>query len=111
MVDSLSWQIKNYVEIKNIKEKSNSYIIEAIGYTRSSEAFRYYIHGMDANMNMDMGQSAEWLRRAVEIDSSFTAAQVFLAHAYHMNDQERPASIKGKTVSGTPECLFLPYSR
>ena len=48
MVDSLSWQIKNYVEIKNIKEKSNSSIIEALGDTRSSEAFKYFIHGMDA---------------------------------------------------------------
>jgi len=88
MVDSLSGQIKNYVEIRNIQEKRNSSIIQAEGYTRSSEAFKYYMYGLDASMNMDMGQSAEWMSRAVEIDSNFTSALVFLAHAYHMNNED-----------------------
>jgi tetratricopeptide (TPR) repeat protein len=91
MVDSLTRQIKNYVEIKNIQEQRNSSTIQAYGYTRSSEAFRYYMHGMDANMNMDMAQSAEWLSRAIAIDSSFINAQVFLAHAYHMNNEDHKA--------------------
>lgn len=91
MMDTLSLLIKNYVEIKNIKAKRNSSLLEATGNTRSSEAYKYYIHGLDANTNMDMGHAAEWLSRAVEIDSSFTNAQVFLAHSYHMNNEESKA--------------------
>jgi tetratricopeptide (TPR) repeat protein len=91
MVDSLSRQIRNYVEIKNMQEQRNATTMQAFGYTRSSEAFKYYMHGMDANMNMDMGQSVEWLTRAVAVDSSFTNAFVFLAHAYHMNNEDQKA--------------------
>lgn len=91
MVDSLSWLIKNYVEIKNIKEKRNSSILQAEGYTRSSEAFKYYMNGLDALMNMDMEQCVEWLSRALEIDSTFTNAQVLLAHALHNNNQDGKA--------------------
>lgn len=91
MVDSLSSQIRNYMEIKNIQEQRNSSTIQAFGYTRSSEAFKYYMHGLDANMNMDMGQSAEWMSRAVEADSTFTYALVMLAHAYHMNNEDGKA--------------------
>ena len=85
MADSLTWQIKNYVEIKNIKEKRNSSILQAEGYTRSSDAFKYYMHGMDAMADMDMGQAIEWLTKAVETDTLFNNARIFLAHAFHMN--------------------------
>ncbi len=88
MADSLTRLIKNYVEIKNIKEKRNSSIIQAEGYTRSSEAFKYYMHGLDAIMDMDMGQAVDWFTKAVEIDSMFINAQIFLAHAYHMYGAE-----------------------
>jgi tetratricopeptide (TPR) repeat protein len=93
MVDSLSWQIRNYVEIKNMQEQGNSSLIQSVslGYTRSSEAFKYYIHGMEANNNLDMGQSAAWLSRAIEIDSTFINAQVLLVHAYHTNNEDRKA--------------------
>jgi len=88
MADSLTWLIKNYVEIKNIKEKQNSSVIQAEGYTRYSEAFTYYMHGLDAIMDMDMGQAVDWLMKAVEIDSLFVNAQIFLAHSYHMYGAE-----------------------
>ncbi len=91
MADSLSWLIKNYVEIKNIKEKRNSSIIQAERYTGSSEAFKYYMHGIDAMMDFDMGQATEWLSKAVESDSMFINARIFLAHAYHMNNMDARA--------------------
>ena len=91
MADSMAWMIRNFVEIKNIKEKRNSSIITSEGYTRSSEAFKYYLHGVDAMMEFDMAQAIDWLTRAVEADSMFINAQIFLAHSYHMNGADRPA--------------------
>lgn len=90
MVDSLSWQIKNYVEIKNIQEQHNASLFQtsSSGYTRSSEAFRYFIHGLDANKEFDMEQCALWMARALEIDSTFTGAMIMLANSYHNNNQE-----------------------
>ena len=46
------------------------------------------MHGMDALMEMDMEQAIEWLTKAVEIDSMFINAQMFLVHAYHLNDMD-----------------------
>jgi tetratricopeptide (TPR) repeat protein len=91
MSDSLSWLIKNYVEIRNIKEKRNSSIIQAERYSGSSEAFKYYMHGVDAMMDFDMVQAIEWLSKAVESDSIFVNARIFLAHAYHMNNMDAMA--------------------
>ena len=91
MADSIAWMIRNFVEIKNMKEKRNSSIITSEGYTRSSEAFKYYMHGMDAMMDFDMEQAIEWLTRAAEADSMFINARIFLAHSYHMNGADGPA--------------------
>jgi len=91
MADSLTLLIKNYAEIRNLKEKRNSTIIHSVGYNGSSEAFKYFIYGVDAMMDMEMEQAIEWLTKALEIDSTYSNAQVFLAHAYHMNGAEGPA--------------------
>jgi tetratricopeptide (TPR) repeat protein/TolB-like protein len=93
MVDSLSWQIKNYAEIKSMQEQRDSPLFQSasLGYTRSSEAFKYYIHGIDANNEFDMGQSALWMSRAVEVDSTFTAARIMLAYSLHNNNQDAKA--------------------
>lgn len=91
MADTLTWLIKNYVEIKNLKEKKNSTFINAESYSGSSEAFKYYMYGADALSEMDMAQAIQWLTKALEIDSTYVNAQVFLAHALHMNGTERPA--------------------
>jgi len=87
----MAWMIRNFVEIKNIKEKRNSSIITSEGYTNSSEAFKYYMHGLDAMMDFDMEQAVDWLSRAVEADSMFINARIFLAHSYHMNGADRLA--------------------
>jgi len=100
MADSLTWLIKNYAEIRNIKEKRNSSILQAEGYTRSSDAFKYYMHGMDAMADMDMGQAVEWLTKAVETDTMFINARIFLAHAFHMNGADAEAR---KIVTGAYE--------
>ena len=107
MADSLTWLIKNYAEIKNIKEKRNSSILQSEGYTRSSDAFKYYIHGMDAMADMDIGQAIDWLTKAVETDTLFINARVFLAHAFHMNGEDVQARQVVTGAYGRKEGLSL----
>ena len=48
LADSLSWMIKNYIEIKKISDQYNSPEIQGNSITNSSEAFKNYIRGWDA---------------------------------------------------------------
>lgn len=83
MADSLADLIRNFVEIKKITEDENTPIYRAVTYRGSAEAFRYFIHGMDALMaELDMQQSISWFTRAIETDSTFITAYVFLSYAY-----------------------------
>ena len=80
MAASLSNDIKNFLEIKIIGEGSD---IEPLDFmtTSSSEAFKYYILGME-DLWKGKVSSKKKLLRAVEIDSNFTAAYFFLGLAY-----------------------------
>lgn len=83
MADSLSDMIRNFVEIRKITEDENTPVYRAITYQRSSEAFRYFIHGVDALMaELDMQEAIQWFNRTIETDSTFVTAYVFLSHAY-----------------------------
>jgi len=88
MADSITALIKNFVEIKNIKEKRNSSIIKAEQYMGNSEAFKYFMHGVDALFDLNYEEAIEWLGKAVETDSSFIKAQVYMAYAYHSMDND-----------------------
>ena len=85
MADSLSGMIRNYVEIENLTEKRNSPIFKSLTYHGSYEAYKYYLQGFDAMMEMDMPTAAEWYRKAIDTDSTFVRAYVYLAYAYQMN--------------------------
>ncbi|MGW8314411.1 MAG: hypothetical protein ACWGNV_02335 [Bacteroidales bacterium] len=83
MADSLADLIRNFVEIKKITEDENTPIYRAFTYKGSSEAFRYFIHGMDALMaELDMQQSIQWFNQAIDTDSTFITAYVMLSYAY-----------------------------
>jgi tetratricopeptide (TPR) repeat protein len=85
MADSLSNMIRNFVEIKNLFEKRNSPVFQSLSYHGSSEAFKYYLHGFDSMMDMDMQSSAEWFYKAIQTDSTFIRPYVYLAFALQMN--------------------------
>jgi len=75
--------IRNFVEIKKITEDENTPIYRAVSYTKSAEAFHYFIHGMDGLMaDLDMQKSIQWFSQAIETDSTFITAYVFLSYAY-----------------------------
>jgi len=82
MADSLSGMIRNYLEIKKLIEAYNSPGVTELTSTNSAEAFQYYIHGWEAFGKLDLQSVAGWLSKAIEIDSGFVNAHIFLSFTY-----------------------------
>jgi len=80
MADSLCKSIKDFLEIKVIKQGVNYDFKEA--YTESSEAYRYFIEGMNSILTLNYNSAIESFNKALKIDSSFTLAKFFIAWAY-----------------------------
>ena len=81
LADSLSGMIKNYMEIKKISDQYNSPAIHGNSMTNSSEAFKHYIRGWDAFNYLEMASAIDWFSEAIEADSNFINAYVFLSYA------------------------------
>lgn len=81
LADSLSGMIKNYIEIKKISDDYNSPAIIGNSLTNSSEAFKHYIRGWDAFKYMELESAIEWFSKAIENDSTFINAYVFISYA------------------------------
>jgi tetratricopeptide (TPR) repeat protein len=81
--------IKNNLEIKALEENVDYDFREA--YPQSSEAYRYFIEGMNAMMKSYNGSSILSFKKALEIDSTFTFASFFLAWAYSTTNQDAEA--------------------
>ena len=92
LADSLSGMIKNYIEIKKISDQYNSLEIKGNSLTNSSEAFKHYIRGYDAFKYEELGSAVSWFKKAIEADSSFIQAYVFLSYANLMSGNERAAN-------------------
>jgi len=77
MSDSLTKHIKDFLEIDVLKQLNPNYDRDASG-TRSAEAYRYFIQGMDAHYKPEPIEAFTLLSKAVEIDSNFIEAAVYL---------------------------------
>ena len=85
MADSLCDEIKNYLEIKALEENADYDFREA--YPRSAEAYRYFIEGMNLILAEDYEPAIQSLKKALEIDSTFTFASFYIAFACNYNSQ------------------------
>ena len=84
MAESLSVQIKNYLEIKKLIEQYDSPAFRESFNTNSSEAFEYFIHGWNALMGLDLQAASEWLSKAIKTDSGFFIAYGTLSFTYNL---------------------------
>jgi TolB-like protein len=84
MADSLSGLIKNFIEIKKYTEESDAPGVRGVSFTSSSEAFKYYLNGIDAFTQLEMGSAVDWFSKAIDTDSSFINPYVFLSYAYQL---------------------------
>jgi len=80
LADSLCNEIKNYLEIQAMYDEADYEFKEA--YPKSSEAYRYFIEGMTMVLNQNYKSGILSLKKAMEIDSTFTLASFYLTNAY-----------------------------
>jgi tetratricopeptide (TPR) repeat protein len=80
LIDSLSAQLKNFLEIKALIQRTRQDYNEV--NTNSAEALRKYIAGMKAIINGDYLIAAKTLEESYRIDTTFTLAAFFCSFAY-----------------------------
>jgi TolB-like protein/Tfp pilus assembly protein PilF len=85
LADSLCNEIKNYLEIKALEKVADYDFREA--YPNSAEAYRYFIEGTNLILTQNYESGIKWLKKALEIDSTFTFASFYIALAYNYNYQ------------------------
>jgi tetratricopeptide (TPR) repeat protein len=85
LADSLCNEIRNYLEIKALEDIADYEFREV--YPNSAEAYRYFIEGMNLVLNQNFESGTQLLKKALEIDSTFTFASFYLAYAYNFNNQ------------------------
>ncbi len=85
LADSLSNKIKNYLEIKVLKQDVDIDFREV--YTNSPEAYKYYIEGMNLFIAQRYPDAIGSLKKAIAIDSTFTFASFYIAWAYTRTNQ------------------------
>jgi tetratricopeptide (TPR) repeat protein len=85
LADTLSYNIRDYLEIKNIK-KSQLFDLAQV-FTSSSEAYKYFLQGCNYHDRLDYVQAVDYYNKAIEADSNFVSAMMRLAFCY--GDQEQ----------------------
>ncbi|TAL78270.1 MAG: hypothetical protein EPN88_02270 [Bacteroidetes bacterium] len=78
LTDSLSKQVKNFLEIRALEKSSNQDFRDA--FTNSADAYRKYIEGMNSFMNSDYLSAIQSYKEALNIDSTFTLAAFYIAY-------------------------------
>jgi len=107
LADSLCNEIKNYLEIQVLKQDVDYDFREA--YTYSADAYRYFIQGMNSILKLDYDSGIESLKKALEIDSTFTFAAYYIAYAYYYNYQLKQSIIWIQKTYNTKDRLPLKY--
>jgi len=106
MAGSLCEEIKNHLEIRAIEEKSGADVIRA--YTRSSEAYRHYIQGLNMFMASEYDHAINELKRAYEIDSTFSMASFFIAYSYNFKTRTVDQDVRSWTLTAYSNKENLP---
>jgi len=86
LTDSLCSEIKDYLEIKALEQKADYDFREV--YPKSAEAYRYFIEGVNLILTSDYESAIKSLKKALEIDSTFTFASFYIAFAYNFSGQD-----------------------
>lgn len=107
LANSLCNEIKNYLEIHVLKQNVDYDFREA--YTESAEAYRYFIKGMNSILILDHESSRESLKKALEIDSTFTFASFYIAYTYGSDYHFEEAKIYFQKAYNTKDRLPLKY--
>jgi TolB-like protein len=80
LADSISLQIRNYLEIRNLNKVLNLQTGEI--FTQSADAYKLYIQGQTCHQMLDYNCAIDYYNRALRIDSNFVPAMLKLAWSY-----------------------------
>ncbi len=81
VIDSISERVKNFLLISKLEQGTRS-DYQTFASTNSSEAYRYFIYGMNAYYKRDFPTAVKLYSQAIAIDSNFTFAYINLSYAY-----------------------------
>ena len=85
LTDTLCNEIKNYLEIKALEQNADYDFREA--YPASAEAYKYFIEGLNLILSSDYEPAIKSLKKALEIDSTFTMASFYISFAYNFSNR------------------------
>ncbi len=80
LADSLSFVIRDFLELRKIKEIQDFDVAQV--YTTSSEAYKFYLRGIAYHLHLDYLRAAEYYNKAIQVDSNFVSAMMRLAYCY-----------------------------
>jgi len=92
MADSLSNLLMNFLEIKVI-EKDAYVLAKSHSETNSAEAYKYYIQGLKMAYSSEFAEAIKLYNKALDKDSSFVSALVWLPVSYLNNGQPEQARL------------------
>ncbi len=107
LTDSLCNELKDYLEIKSLEQKADYDFREA--YPNSAEAFRYFIEGVNLILTSEYESAVKSLKKALEIDSTFTFASFYIAFAHSFNNQFEQSKSWTQKAYNTKDRLPLRY--
>lgn len=90
MIDSLSYLIRDYLEVEAIKQDA-VYEVRAWTDTGSPEAYRLHLLGWNKFIEVDFESAIELMNRAMAIDSTFLANGFTLVYTYYSDGQYQKA--------------------
>ncbi len=90
LADSLSSMLKDFLEIKSMKQ--NLLFDYSFVFTQSPEAYKYYLQGVDCHNHLDYICAASFYHKALEVDSNFVSAMMQLA--FSLGDQRQAEQSK-----------------
>jgi tetratricopeptide (TPR) repeat protein len=79
-IDSLSSQVNDFLVISKLKKENLK--IQELVFTKSPDAYRYFIYGQSAFAKRDFPSAINMLSQAIAIDSNYTYAALHIAWAY-----------------------------
>jgi TolB-like protein/Tfp pilus assembly protein PilF len=80
LADSISMQIRNFLEIRKLNDKY-FYVTDDI-FTKSAEAYKLFIQGLRCHVQTDYSCAIGYYNKAIQIDSNFVSAMLKLAYCY-----------------------------
>ena len=98
ITDSLSKLVRNYLEIK-VLEQDAYFPAKMHSETNSAEAYRYYIQGGKAKSSSEYSEAIKLYHKALDRDSCFVSALLWLTVSYMNNGQPEQARLIQKRTA------------